>query len=114
MQMTLLDWEVEKYENDTDYFKSLNLKRVCQPLTVKKREKLALPPPPSKVEEEAVGGDDDEVDDHQTGYNDNDGIDASIEKQEIGGSVRKTKSTFSGEYYPPSKKRLFSDGNSKV
>ncbi|KAK0599421.1 hypothetical protein LWI29_005144 [Acer saccharum] len=101
-------------KKDTDYFKSLNLKRVCQPLTPKKREKLALPLPSSKVEEEAVGGDDDEVDDHQTGDNDGDGINASIKKQEIGGSVRKSRSTFSGEYSPPSKKRLFSDGNSKV
>ena len=83
MHMTLFYWEVEKYENDTDYFKSLNLKRVCHPLTVKKREKLALPSPSSKVEEEAVGGDDDEIDDYQTGYNDSDGIDASIKKQEI-------------------------------
>ena len=107
MQMALFDWGVEKYEKGTDYFKSLNLKCVCHPLTSKKREKLALPPPPSKVEEEVVGGDDDEV-------NDSDGIDASIKKQEIGGSVRKSRSTFSGEYSPPSKKRLFPDGNSKV
>ncbi|KAK0605478.1 hypothetical protein LWI29_027302 [Acer saccharum] len=47
-------------------------------------------------------------------YDGGDGIDASIKKQEIGGSVRKSRSIFSGEYSPPSKKRLFSDGNSKV
>lgn len=112
MQMTLFIWEVEEFEKDTNYFKSLNLKRVCEPLIEKKREKLDLTLQPSQVEEDL--GYDDEVDDAQIGYSDSDGIDASVKKQEIVGSKRKTRTTFSAEYSPPSKKRLFSDGNCKV
>src|SRR5579862_2514783 len=89
MQMSLFVWEVEKFEKDTGYFKSLNLKRVCHPLTEKKREKLALALHQSQVEEDLVQ--DDEV---------GDGIDASVKKQEIGGSLRKSRNTFSGEYSP--------------
>ena len=103
MQMSLFVWEVEKFEKDTGYFKSLNLKRVCHPLTEKKREKLALALHQSQVEEDLVQ--DDEV---------SDGIDASVQKEEIGGSVGRIRSTFSKEYELPSKKRLFSDRNSKV
>ncbi|KAK3198254.1 hypothetical protein Dsin_021669 [Dipteronia sinensis] len=92
-----------------DYFKSLNIEYVCGPLIDKKREKLALP----RSEEEEDLGSDHEGDDNQTG-NDNDGIDCSVQKEEIGGSVGRTRSTFSNQYSPHSKKRLFSDRNPKV
>ncbi|KAK0597303.1 hypothetical protein LWI29_023854 [Acer saccharum] len=111
--MALFPWEVETYEKGTKYFKSLNLKYVCEPLPEKKREKLALsiqPIHPSEQKENL--GYDDGVDDYQIG-NDSDGICASVLK-EIGGSVGRNISTFCNEYSPPSKKRLFSDGNSKV
>ncbi|KAK0575380.1 hypothetical protein LWI29_038117 [Acer saccharum] len=111
--IALFPWEVETYEKGTKYFKSLNLKYVCEPLPEKKREKLALsiqPIHPTEQKEDL--GYDDGVDDYQTG-NDSDGICASVLK-EIGGSVGRNISTFCNEYPPPSKKRLFSDGNSKV
>ena len=94
--MTSFIWEVEESEKDTNYFKSLNLKRVCEPLLEKKREKLALTQQPSQVEEDI--GYDDEVDDYQIGYSDSEGIDASVKKEGIGGSVRTIRTTFSGEY----------------
>ena len=84
MQMALFVWEVETREMGTDYFKSLNLKNICQPLTQKKREKLAL------AIRDGIAGEEDAV------------------PKEVGGSVR------GNEYTPPSKKRLFSDGNPKV
>ncbi|KAK3212263.1 hypothetical protein Dsin_016969 [Dipteronia sinensis] len=105
----LFEWEVETFEKGTDYFKSPNIEYVCGPLIDKKREKLALP----RSEEEEDLGSDHEGDDNQTG-NDNDGIDCSVQKEEIGGSVGRTRSIFSNEYSPTSKKRLFSDRNPKV
>ena len=108
--MALFPWDVETYEKGTDYFKSLNLKNVCGPLPEKKREKLALVVHPCEQEEDL--GYDDGVHDYQTG-NDTDGIGASVPK-EIGGFVGRNKSTFCNEYSPPSKKRLFPDGNAKV
>ncbi|KAK3230007.1 hypothetical protein Dsin_001888 [Dipteronia sinensis] len=105
----LFDWDVETFEKGTDYFKSLNLEYVYGPLIDKKREKLALP----RSEEEEDLGSDHEGDDNQTG-NDNDGIDCSIKKEEIEGSVERTRSTFSNEYFPISKKQLFSYRNPKV
>ncbi|KAK3225520.1 hypothetical protein Dsin_005382 [Dipteronia sinensis] len=74
----LFEWEVETFEKGTDYFKSLNIEYVCGPLIDKKREKLALP----RSEEEEDLGSDHEGDDNQTG-NDNDGIDCSVQKEEI-------------------------------
>ncbi|KAK3193815.1 hypothetical protein Dsin_025125 [Dipteronia sinensis] len=91
----LFDWDVETFENGKDYFKSLNLEYVCGPLIDKKWENLALP----RSEEEEDLGSDHEGDDNQTG-NDNDGIDCSVQKKEIGGSVGITRSTFSNEYSP--------------
>lgn len=99
MQMALFPWEVETYEKGTKYFKSLNLKYVCEPLPEKKREKLALPIQPihpSEQKEDLVY--DDGVDDYQTG-NDSDGICASV-LMEIGGSVGRNISTFCNEYSP--------------
>ena len=108
--MTLFPWEVETYEKGIDYFKSLNLKYVCEPLTEKNREKLALAIRPTEEEEDL--GYDDRVDDYHTS-NDSDGIGASVLK-EIGVSVGRNSNTFFNDYSPPSKKRLFSDVDSKV
>ena len=48
--MPVFPWEVETYEKGTYYFKSLNLKYVCEPLIEKKREKLAMAIRPTEVE----------------------------------------------------------------
>ncbi|KAK3193358.1 hypothetical protein Dsin_024668 [Dipteronia sinensis] len=78
LQTALFEWEVETFEKGTDYFKSLNIEYLCGPLIDKKREKLALP----RSEEEEDLGSDHEGDDNQTG-NDNDGIDCSVQQEEI-------------------------------
>ena len=65
---------------------------------------------PTEVEEDL--GNDDGVDDYQT-INDSDGIGASILKV-IGASVGRNSNTFLNDYSPHSKKRLFSDVDSKV
>ena len=106
--MPVFCWEVETYEKGTDYFKSLKLKYVCEPLPKKKREKLAMVISPTEVEE----ADDDGVDYAETS-NDSDGIGASVVK-EIGASVGRNSNTSFKDYFPPSKKRLFSDVDSKV
>jgi hypothetical protein len=106
--MPVYRWGVETFEKGTDYFKSLKLKYVCEPLPEKKREKLALVISPTEVEE----ADDDGVDYAETS-NDSDGIGASVVK-EIGASVGRNSNTSFKDYFPPSKKRLFSDVDSKV
>ena len=108
--MPVYRWEVETYENGTDYFKSLKLKYVCEPLPEKKREKLALVISPTEVEE-AVGNDD-KVDYAETS-NDSDGIDAFVVK-EIGTSMGRNSNTSFKDYFPHSKNRIFFDVDSKV
>ena len=108
--MPIFRWEVETYEKGTDYFKSLKLKYVCEPLPEKKREKLAMVISPTEVEEAL--GNNDGVDDYQTS-NDSDGIGASVLK-EIRASVGRNSNTSFKDYFPHSKKRLFSDVDSKV
>ncbi|KAK2637660.1 hypothetical protein Ddye_025455 [Dipteronia dyeriana] len=92
--MALFPWEVETYEKGTDYFKSLNLKYVCKPLTKNKREKLALGLHTS--EEEQCLGYEDAVDDYHTG-NGSDGIGA-LGLKEVGCSVGRDRSTFLRDY----------------
>ncbi|KAK2655475.1 hypothetical protein Ddye_008527 [Dipteronia dyeriana] len=75
LQMALFPWEVETFEQGTNYFKSLNLKYVCEPLTKKKREKLALGLHTSEEEQDLGYGD--VVDDYQI-ENDSDGIDDEV------------------------------------
>ncbi|KAK2655473.1 hypothetical protein Ddye_008525 [Dipteronia dyeriana] len=75
LQMALFPWKVETFEQGTNYFKSLNLKYVCEPLTKKKREKLALGLHTSEEEQDLGYGD--VVDDYQI-QNDSDGIDDEV------------------------------------
>ena len=60
--MHVYRWEVETYEKGRDYFKSLKLKNVCEPLPKKKREKLAMVIRPTEVVEDL--GNDEGVDDY--------------------------------------------------